>query len=133
MLREAGASRSTPARCLRLPTGGRVSTGWTRAPARELLAANLTVDEIRSYLGVDSISPIWTLDRLIDAIGWRPRCGFLRSACLTGEYPVEIPEWSCPRQVLEIDERDDARTSHAIGLFDVAETELPARHARRRG
>ena len=54
----------------------------------ELLAANLTVDEIRDYLDVDSLAFI-TLDRLIastEASG----AGFC-AACFTGDYPVPVP------------------------------------------
>ena len=53
----------------------------------ELLAANMEVDEIRDYLGVDTLSYL-TLDRLVDAVA-APGAGFC-CACLTGEYPVEI-------------------------------------------
>jgi amidophosphoribosyltransferase len=54
----------------------------------ELLAANMTVDEIRDYLGADSLAYI-SLDRLHDATG-APGAGFC-DACLTGDYPVEVP------------------------------------------
>ena len=54
----------------------------------ELLAANLTVEEIRSYVGADSLAYL-TLDRLLLATG-APGAGFC-SACLTGEYPVPVP------------------------------------------
>ena len=55
----------------------------------ELLAANLTVDEIRDYLGLDSIAYL-EIERLIDSTG-TPASGFC-SACLSGEYPVAIPD-----------------------------------------
>ena len=54
----------------------------------ELLAANLTVDEIREYLEVDSLSYL-TLDNLLAATG-AVGAGFC-DACLTGVYPIEIP------------------------------------------
>ena len=87
MLREAGALEihmriSSPP--YRWPCFYGMDTG-TRA---ELLAANLTVDEIRDYLGVDSLSYL-SLDRLISATA-TAGAGFC-SACLTGEYPIEIP------------------------------------------
>ncbi|MDH3753657.1 MAG: amidophosphoribosyltransferase [Acidimicrobiia bacterium] len=87
MLREAGASEvhmriSSPP--YRWPCFYGMDTG-TRG---ELLAANLTVDEIQSYLEVDSLSYL-TLDRLVAATG-ATGAGFC-DACLTGEYPVEIP------------------------------------------
>ena len=87
MLRAAGAAEvhlriSSPP--YRWPCFYGMDTG-TQA---ELLAANLTVDEIREYLGVDSIGYL-ELDRLIDATG-AAGAGFC-TACLDGQYPVEIP------------------------------------------
>jgi amidophosphoribosyltransferase len=54
----------------------------------ELLAANLTVQEIQDYLDVDSLAYL-TLDNLLEATGTN-NAGFC-SACLTGDYPVDIP------------------------------------------
>ncbi|MDQ3680990.1 MAG: amidophosphoribosyltransferase [Actinomycetota bacterium] len=54
----------------------------------ELLAANMSMPEIRDLLGVDSVAYL-TLDNLIRAID-APGAGFC-SACLTGEYPTEVP------------------------------------------
>lgn len=54
----------------------------------ELLASSLSLEEIRSYLGVDSIAYL-SLDRLIEATG-AVGAGFC-DACLTGNYPVEVP------------------------------------------
>ena len=54
----------------------------------QLLAANLTVDEIQRYLEVDSLSYL-QLEELISATG-TTGSGFC-DACLTGEYPIEIP------------------------------------------
>jgi amidophosphoribosyltransferase len=87
MLRSAGAAEvhlriSSPP--YRWPCFYGMDTG-TRA---ELLAANLTIDEIREYIGADSVSYL-NLDRLIEATG-TPSSGFC-TACLTGDYPVEIP------------------------------------------
>jgi len=87
MLREAGAAEihmriSSPP--YRWPCFYGMDTG-TRA---ELLAANLSVEEIREYLGVDSLSYL-SLDRLLDATG-TVGAGFC-GACLTGEYPIEVP------------------------------------------
>jgi len=87
MLREAGASKvhmrvSSPP--YRWPCFYGMDTG-TRG---ELLAANLTVDEIRDYLDVDSLAYL-SLDSLVRATG-TAGAGFC-AACLTGEYPVEVP------------------------------------------
>lgn len=64
----------------------------------ELLAAQLTVEEIRDYLNVDSLSYL-TLDALIEATG-AVNAGFC-DACLSGEYPTAIPSTASPKQVLE--------------------------------
>jgi amidophosphoribosyltransferase len=87
MLREAGAAEvhlrvSSPP--YRWPCFYGMDTG-TRA---ELLAADMTVGEIEGYLGVDSLAYL-TLDNLKRAIG-APGAGFC-TACLTGDYPVEVP------------------------------------------
>jgi amidophosphoribosyltransferase len=53
----------------------------------ELLAANYTIDEIRAYLGCDSIEYI-TLENLRAAIRLDGECC---DACLTGTYPSSTP------------------------------------------
>jgi amidophosphoribosyltransferase len=87
MLREAGAAEvhlriSSPP--YRWPCFYGMDTG-TRG---ELLAADLTVSEVRDYLGCDTLSYL-ELDRLIAATG-AAGSGFC-TACLTGKYPVEVP------------------------------------------
>lgn len=62
--------------------------GMDTGTRSELLAANLTVQEIQEYLDVDSLAYL-TLDNLIEATGTN-NAGFC-SACLTGNYPVDIP------------------------------------------
>ena len=62
--------------------------GMDTGTRSELLAANLTVQEIQDYLDVDSLAYL-TLDNLLEATGTN-NAGFC-SACLTGDYPVEIP------------------------------------------
>jgi amidophosphoribosyltransferase len=87
MLREAGAAEvhlriSSPP--YRWPCFFGMDTG-TRT---QLLAADLTVDEVRDYLGCDTLAYL-DLDRLITATG-AAGSGFC-TACLTGEYPVDVP------------------------------------------
>ena len=87
MLREAGAAEvhlrvSSPP--YRWPCFYGMDTG-SRA---ELLAAHRSVDEVRDYLGVDTLAYL-ELDRLVEAVG-TPGAGFC-TACLTGEYPVAVP------------------------------------------
>jgi amidophosphoribosyltransferase len=87
MLREAGA-REVHLRVSSPPYRWPCFYGMDTGSRGELLAANMEVDEIRAYLGVDTLSYL-TLDRLIDAAG-APGAGFC-TACLTGVYPVAIP------------------------------------------
>ncbi len=54
----------------------------------ELLAANFDLEEMRTYLGVDSIAYL-SMDNVRQAIGV-PRGG-LCDACVTGDYPVAVP------------------------------------------
>ena len=87
MLRESGAAEvhlriSSPP--YRWPCYFGMDTG-TRA---ELLAADLTVPEVRDYLGCDTLSYL-DLDRLVTATG-AAGSGFC-TACLTGKYPVDVP------------------------------------------
>ena len=87
MLREAGAAEvhmrvSSPP--YRWPCFYGMDTG-TRG---ELLAANLTVDEIRDYLDVNTLAYL-SIDRLVRATG-TVGAGFC-DACLTGNYPVDVP------------------------------------------
>jgi amidophosphoribosyltransferase len=88
MLREAGAAEvhlriSSPP--YRWPCYYGLDTG-TRA---ELIAADLEVGEICDYLGADSLAYL-SLEALKRATG-APGAGFC-DACLTGEYPVPVPE-----------------------------------------
>jgi amidophosphoribosyltransferase len=55
----------------------------------ELLAADLQVGEVREYLGVDSLAYL-DLDRLVAATGSSPES--FCTACLSGEYPVPVPD-----------------------------------------
>jgi amidophosphoribosyltransferase len=87
MLRDSGAVEvhlriSSPP--YRWPCFYGLDTG-TRA---ELIAANLEVGEIREYVGADSLVYL-ELPALEDAVGANG-AGFC-TACLTGEYPVEVP------------------------------------------
>ena len=87
MLREAGAAEvhfrvSSPP--YRWPCFYGMDTGRRS----ELLAADLSVGEIREYLGVDSLAYL-EIDRLTAATGSAAES--FCTACLTGEYPVPVP------------------------------------------
>ncbi|HUR76459.1 MAG TPA: amidophosphoribosyltransferase [Acidimicrobiales bacterium] len=96
MLREAGAAEIHLRVTLppwKWPCVYGIDTG-TKA---ELIAANMTNDEIRDYLGADSLAYL-QLDKLIEAIE-APGAGFC-TACLTGEYAV-TPDVALSKGVLE--------------------------------
>ena len=86
MLREAGATE-IHFRVMSPPYRWPCFYGMDTGDRNELLAADMTVPEISDYLGVDSLAYL-TIDNLRESIG-APGAGFC-SACLTGEYPVEI-------------------------------------------
>jgi amidophosphoribosyltransferase len=125
MLREAGATEihlrvSSPP--YRWPCHYGMDTG-TRG---ELLAANLTVDEIRDYLDVDSLAYL-SLEGLVEATG-AVGAGFC-DACLTGNYPVEIPV-SLSKRVLEPESPATERSTAPLTLE--GDELFPADQARQR-
>jgi amidophosphoribosyltransferase len=87
MLRQSGAAE-VHLRIMSPPYRWPCFYGMDTGDRGELLAANLTVEDIRGYVGADSLAYL-TLDRLLVATG-APGAGFC-SACLTGEYPVPVP------------------------------------------
>jgi amidophosphoribosyltransferase len=99
LLREAGATEvhfrvSSP------PYKWPCFYGLDTGKRSELLAADMSVGEIKDFLGVDSLAYL-DLDRLIAATGAGAE-GFC-TACFTGDYPVPVPEHDM-KMVLE-DER----------------------------
>jgi amidophosphoribosyltransferase len=99
MLREAGAAEihfrvSSPP--YRWPCFYGMDTGKRST----LLAADMSVGEIRDYLDVDSLAYL-ELDGLVGATG-APAASFC-TACLTGEYLTEIPEADA-KHILELDD-----------------------------
>jgi amidophosphoribosyltransferase len=96
MLRDAGATEihlrvSSP------PFAWPCYYGIDTPDRHELLGATRSVEEIRGFLGVDSLAYLGVNDlvRAVDA----PGAGFC-SACLTGHYPVPVPV-SISKKVLE--------------------------------
>jgi len=55
----------------------------------ELIAAQFSTDEINAQLGADSLAYL-TLEHLMEAVGSPEGQGFC-DACLTGQYPTEVP------------------------------------------
>jgi len=87
LLREFGAAE-VHLRLISPPYRWPCFYGMDTGTRAELLAANLSVGEIKDFLGVDSLAYL-ELDGLIAAID-APGAGFC-TACLTGDYPVVIP------------------------------------------
>ena len=87
MLRESGAAE-VHLRIMSPPYRWPCHYGMDTGDRDELLAAQLTVDEIRDFVGADSLAYL-DLERLRVATGvvGAPFC----DACLTGDYPVEVP------------------------------------------
>jgi len=100
MLRDAGAS-AIHLRVSSPPYAWPCFYGIDTPSRQDLLAAKLSVEEIGEYLGVDSIAYL-SLDNLVQAID-APGAGFC-SACLTGDYPVEISPapGASGKEVLEV-------------------------------
>jgi amidophosphoribosyltransferase len=88
MLRDAGA-REVHLRISAPPIISPCYYGIDMAGKAELIAAGRSLDEIRDHLGADSLAYL-SLDGLQIAIE-RPADSFCR-ACLTGNYPVPVPE-----------------------------------------
>jgi amidophosphoribosyltransferase len=99
MLREAGAAE-VHLRVSSPPYRWPCYYGMDTGAQGELIAANMTVDEIRDYLNVDTLAYL-SIDRLIEATG-AVGAGFC-DACLTGDYPVSVPV-GLSKGVLEVGE-----------------------------
>lgn len=85
MVRDAGASE-VHLRISSPPYRWPCFYGMDTSDQSRLLAANMTVEEIRDYLGVDSLGYL-SLSNLIEATGVD---GGFCTACLSGEYPTDI-------------------------------------------
>jgi len=117
MLREAGA-KEVHLRISSPPYKWPCFYGMDTGIRSELLAANLSVDEIRAYTGADTLSYLH-IDKLISATG-AVKAGFC-DACLTGNYPIEIPV-NLTKNVLEVGSvRDD---QNSIGNSLVADASI---------
>jgi amidophosphoribosyltransferase len=88
MLREAGASE-VHVRITCPPIRWPCFYGIDMSTRAELVAADLAVEEIRSYVGADSLGYL-SLEGMVRATG-APGEDFCR-ACFDGEYPIPVPE-----------------------------------------
>jgi amidophosphoribosyltransferase len=108
MLRESGAAEvhfrvSSP------PYKWPCSYGMDTGSRSELLAADMSVGEIRDFLGVDSLAYL-DLERLTIATGASPDS--FCTACLSGIYPVPVP-FADSKHALEELQAGDAEAAAA--------------------
>ena len=97
MLRDAGASQ-VHLRIVSPPVRWPCFYGIDMSTREELIAAESSVDEIREFVGADSLSYL-SLDSLV-ASTEAPKNAFCR-ACFDGEYPIPVPEDSYSKFALE--------------------------------
>ncbi|MGW4788567.1 amidophosphoribosyltransferase [Streptomyces sp. NPDC004230] len=88
MLRSAGAAE-IHLRVLSPPYRWPCFYGMNTTDRSQLIAANKNVDEIRDYLGAESLAYLG-IDAMLEAISPDDTSG-LCTACLTGEYPTPLP------------------------------------------
>jgi amidophosphoribosyltransferase len=116
MLREAGAAE-IHLRITSPPVRWPCFYGIDIGERAELLAAQLdTIEEIRNYVGVDTLAYL-TLDGLVASTGV-PGGGFCH-ACFTGEYPVEVPV-GLGKTVLESPDRAPAGALEQLAHLPIA-------------
>src|SRR5947208_9559540 len=108
MLREAGATE-VHLRISSPPYRWPCFYGMDTGRRSELLAADMSVGEIREYLGADSLAYL-ELPRLVAATGASPTA--FCDACLTGRYPVPIVE-ELAGELNSQDGAPDDATEHA--------------------
>ena len=86
LLRRGGA-REVHLRICAPPIVSPCHFGVDMATKPELIAANMTVEDLRDYVGADSLGFL-NPDALIDSVGLKRNT--LCLACFTGEYPIPV-------------------------------------------
>jgi amidophosphoribosyltransferase len=95
MLRQAGA-REIHMRIAAPPTTNSCFYGIDTPTREELLASHQSVEEIRRFIGADSLAYLsW---QGLYSFDGHPTSGFC-DACFTGKYPVEVPDRHRQRQL----------------------------------
>ncbi|MEX0659553.1 MAG: amidophosphoribosyltransferase [Egibacteraceae bacterium] len=87
MLRQSGAA-AVHLRITSPPVRNPCYYGVDMATRAELVASGLTIEEIRDFVGADSLAYL-SLDALVAATG-RPASSLCR-ACFDGQYPIPVP------------------------------------------
>jgi amidophosphoribosyltransferase len=88
-MRDAGA-REVHMRISCPPTIAPCYYGVDTPTREELIASRQTVEEIRQYLGADSLGYL-SLQGLLDAVGDQKNERYC-TACYTGRYPTAVPD-----------------------------------------
>jgi amidophosphoribosyltransferase len=88
LLRDAGAAE-IHLRVLSAPYRWSCFYGLDTSDRSKLVAATMSVEQIRDHLGADSLAYL-DLDEMLTAIS--PEPGGFCTACMTGDYPVSIPD-----------------------------------------
>jgi len=87
MIRAAGA-REVHLRLASPPITGPCHYGIDTPTREELIGANHSIEEIREYLGVDTLGYL-SLDGMLKAAGAQNQwC----HACFSGHYPTDVPD-----------------------------------------
>ncbi|WP_327116566.1 amidophosphoribosyltransferase [Nocardia sp. NBC_01730] len=89
MMRKAGAAE-IHLRVLSPPYKWPCWFGMDTTDRSKLVASRMSVEEIREYLGADSLAYL-DIDDMVEAITPGKRTG-LCTACLTGDYPIPVPD-----------------------------------------
>lgn len=97
MLRDAGAAE-VHMRITSPPIRWPCYYGIDMSTREELVAAGMDVDEIRAFIGADSLAYL-SLPALVRATG-APEDTFCR-ACFDGQYPIPVPEHTPSKHLLE--------------------------------
>jgi amidophosphoribosyltransferase len=97
MLRDAGATE-VHMRITSPPIRWPCYYGIDMSTREELVAAGMSVEEIRGFIGSDSLSYL-SLPAVLEATG-APADTFCR-ACFDGEYPIPVPERTPSKHLLE--------------------------------
>ena len=86
MIRAAGA-KEVHLRLASPPITGPCHYGIDTPTREELIASTHSLEEIRAYLGVDTLGYL-SLDGMVGAAGGGPFC----HACFSGDYPTAVPD-----------------------------------------
>ncbi|HEY7283608.1 MAG TPA: amidophosphoribosyltransferase [Actinomycetota bacterium] len=97
ILREAGAAE-VHVRITSPPIRWPCFYGIDMSTRQELVASDLSVEEVREFVGADSLAYL-DLDDLVESTG--SGSGEFCRACFDGEYPVPIPELEPTKLLLE--------------------------------